>query len=158
MQRYQNLCEERLVFRFERQGKPIDNGSQYLKQFRYPIMTLRFIDKVEEDVIDRPPDETTKGEEFSVDPMKGGLEEIALAWIFRVKQLKEVEYKRLVDVSPGEVGIKVRTFDEAEEEFVDNLKMWPGEFEDGFVFFGVKGITCRVNRRGYRTEQVGSKL
>ena len=64
----------------------------------------------------------------------------------------------MVDVSLGEVGIEVWTFDEAEEEFVDNLKMWPGEFEDGFVFFWVKCITCGVDGRGYRTEEVGSKL
>lgn len=113
---------------------------------------------MEEDIIDRPPDESTKVEELSVDPVESGLEEIALAGVFRVEQFKEVKYKRLVDVSLGEVGVEVGTFNEAEEEFVNNLKMWPGEFEDGFVFFWVKGIACRVDRRGYRTEKVGSKL
>ena len=48
-------------------------------------MTLCLVDKVEEDVVDRPPDKSTKIEEFSVDPMKGGLEEIALPWVFRIE-------------------------------------------------------------------------
>lgn len=45
-------------------------------------MSLRFIDKVKEDVVDRPPNKRTEVEEFPVDAMEGRLEEVALAWIF----------------------------------------------------------------------------
>jgi len=34
----------------------------------------------------------------------------------------------------------------------------PGEFEDRFILLRIKGITCRINRRGYGTEEVGCKL
>ena len=121
-------------------------------------MPLRFVDEVEEDIIDRSSDERAEVEEFAVNAVQGRLEEITLARVFRVEEFEEVEHERLVDVSLGKVRVEIWAFDEAEEEFVDDLEVRPGEFEDGFVLFRVEGITCWIDRRGYRTEEVGGKL
>lgn len=90
--------------------------------------------------------------------MEGCLEEVALAWVFRVEEFEKVEDERLVNIALGEVGVEVWAFNEAEEEFVDDLEVGPGELEDGFVFFWVEGVTCWVDRWGYRSEEVGGKL
>jgi hypothetical protein len=55
----------------------------------------------------------------------------------------------LVDISLGEVRVKVWAFDEAEEEFIDDLEMRPGKLEDGFVFFRIESIACWIDGRGY---------
>jgi hypothetical protein len=64
----------------------------------------------------------------------------------------------LVNVSLGEIGIEIWALDEAEEKFVHNLEMRPGEFQDRLVFFRVKSIAGGVDRRGYRSEEIDSKL
>lgn len=53
----------------------------------------------------------------------------------------------LVYVTLGDVCVEVGALDEAEEEFVDNLKVRPGEFEDGLVLFGIECVARRVHRR-----------
>jgi len=64
----------------------------------------------------------------------------------------------LIDVSLGKVGVEIWTLDEPEEKFVYNLEMRPGELQDRLVFLWVKCITGWVDRRGYRSEEVDSKL
>ena len=64
----------------------------------------------------------------------------------------------MVDISFSEVGVEVRGFNKAQEELVHDLQVGPREFEDRLVFFGIECITSRVDRRGYRTEEVGCKL
>jgi hypothetical protein len=64
----------------------------------------------------------------------------------------------LINVSFGEIGVEIWALDEAEEKFVHDLKMRPGEFQDRLVFLRVKSITGGVDRRGYRSEEVDSKL
>lgn len=121
-------------------------------------MAFRLIDKVKEDVVNASSNGSTKVEEFAINPMQSRLEEVTLARIFRIKELEEVEDEGLVDISFGEVGVKIGTFYETEEEFIDNLEMRPREFEYRLIFFRVISIPCRVDRRGYRTEEVGGKL
>lgn len=149
MQRDQNPRQEGLMLLLKRERESVDDRSQDLEQLRDPIMPLGFVDEVEEDVINRPPDERAEVEEFAVDTVKGRFEEVALARVFRVKELEEVEHEGLVDVSFGEVRVEIGAFDEAEEEFIDDLEMRPGELEDGFVFFRVEGVAGRVDGRGY---------
>jgi hypothetical protein len=158
MQRDQNSRQESLVLVLERERESIDDRTQDLKQLRDAVMSFGLVDKVEKDIIDRSPDKGAQVEEFAVDAVEGGLEEVALAWVFRVEELEEVEDERLVDVSLGEVRVEVWAFDEAEKEFVDNLEVRPGKLEDRFVLFRVKGVACWVDRWGYRTEEVCSKL
>ena len=64
----------------------------------------------------------------------------------------------LIDISLSDIGVEIRRFDETEEKFVNNLEMRPGEFQNGLILFRVKGISGRVNLRGYRTEEICRKL
>jgi len=137
------------VLLLEWKREPVNDRSQDLKQFRDPIVSLRFVDKMEKDIIDRPSNKCAEVEEFAVDTVKGSLEKVALTRVFRVEELEKIEHERLIDVSLSEVRVEVWAFDEAEEEFVDDLEMRPGELEDGFVFFRVEGVTCWVDGRGY---------
>ena len=121
-------------------------------------MALSLVDELEEDVVDGPADEGAEVEELAVDAMQGGLEEVALSRVLAVEELEELEDKVVVDELFGDVGVEVWALDEAEEVLVDDLEMGPGELEHGLVLFGVEGISGRVDRRGYRAEEVGGKL
>ena len=70
--------------------------------------------------------------------MKDCLQEVSFSRIFAVKQLEELQHKRLVDEAFGGVGFEVGGFEKSQEEFVDELHMRPAGFEGGFVFLGVK--------------------
>ena len=121
-------------------------------------MTLCLVDEVEEDIVDASSNGSTEVQEFSVYPMKSGFEEVALARILGVEELEKVKDECLINVSLGKVGVEIRALDETQEEFVDNLEMWPCEFEHGLVLFGIVRVSCRVDWWGYRTEKVGCKL
>lgn len=90
--------------------------------------------------------------------MKRCFEEITLARIFTVKQLEKLENKGLVDVAFTNVSVEVGTFDESEEEFVNDLKMGPGKFKDRLVFLRIKSVACRVDLRRNGSKQVCCKL
>jgi hypothetical protein len=158
MQRKKNTRQKSLVLFLERQSKSIDDRSQNFKQLSDPIMSLGFVNEMKEDIVDRSPDESAKIKEFAINSMERRLEKIALPWVFRVEELEEVEYKRLVDISFGHISVKFRMLYEPEEEFINYLKMGPCELEDWFILFRVEGITSRIHRRGYGAEEVGRKL
>lgn len=87
----QSSGEERLVFLLEGQGESVDDGTEDFEQFGNPVVPFGFVDELVEDVIDRPTDKGAQVEEFSVDSVKGRLEEVALAGVFRVEQLEELQ-------------------------------------------------------------------
>lgn len=64
--------------------------SKDLKQLGDSIVSLLLINKLEKDVVDGASDKGTEVEEFAVDPVKGRLQEIALARILTVKQLQQL--------------------------------------------------------------------
>ena len=121
-------------------------------------MPFRFVDKVEENIVDRPSNRGPEIEELSVDPVKGGLQKIAFSWILRIEEFQEVQDKKLIDIPLGNVRAEIGTFDKPQEELVNDLEMRPCELQDGFVLFGIKCIASRIHGRGYRTEEVGSEL
>jgi len=121
-------------------------------------MSFGFVDKVEENVVDGPSYRGPEIEEFSIDPVEGGLQEIAFSWILRIEEFQEVQNKELIDIPLGNVRVEVRTFDKPQEELVDDLEVRPSELQDGFILFRVKCIAGRIHGRGYRTEEVGSEL
>lgn len=90
--------------------------------------------------------------------MKSCLQEIPLPRVLRVKELQQIEDKRLVDISLGEVGIEIRAFHESQEELVNDLEVRPGKLKYRFIFLRVVRITCWVNGWGYRAEEVAGKL
>lgn len=146
------------MFVFEWESKTINDRSEDLEKLSNPVMSFRLVDKVEEDIVNRPSNEGAKIKEFAIDTVQGRLEKIALTRILRVKELEEIQDKWLVDVSLGQICVKVRAFNEAQKEFVYNLKMRPRELEDGFIFFRIESVACGVDRWGYRAEKVGGKL
>lgn len=66
----------------QRQGESIDNGSKNLQKLSNSIEALRFIDELEEDVVDGATDERAQVQELPVDPVKCSLKEIAFSRVF----------------------------------------------------------------------------
>lgn len=91
-------------------------------------MPFRLVYEMEEYVVDGAADERTEIKEFAVDAVERRLKEVTLAGILRIEELEEIEYKRLIDVPLGEVGIEVGALYKSEEELVDDLEVGPGEF------------------------------
>lgn len=145
----ENTCKEDLVFFLERQCEAVDDGSENFQQLGDAVMTLALIYELEKDVVDGTTDKGAQVEEFAIDAMKRGLQKITLSWVFRVKELEEVEDKRLIDVSLCEVGVEIWAFHETQEKFVDNLEMRPGQFKDGFVFLWIESVAGWVDGRRY---------
>lgn len=48
-------------------------------------MSLRLVNKLEENVVDRTSNESSQIEKFTINTMKGGLEEVTLSWIFTIE-------------------------------------------------------------------------
>lgn len=110
-------------------------------------MPLRLVDELEKDVVDGTSNESAEVEEFAIDTMKGGLEEISFSRIFAVEELKKVEHERLINVALCDVCVEVRALNESQKELVDNLEMWPSEFQYRLIFLGIKGVANRINLR-----------
>ena len=121
-------------------------------------MTFGLIDEVIEDVVDRPADGGTEIEELAIDSMQRRFEKVALARVLRIEELEEVEDEGLINVSFREVGIEIGALHESEEKLVHDLQMGPSQLENRLVLFGVEGIACGIDRRGYGTEKVGREL
>lgn len=158
MEGNQHAHQEGLVFFLQWKSKPIYDGSQDLQQLSDAVVPFRFIDKVEENVVDRASYGSPKIEKLSIDSVEGGLEEIAFSWILRIEEFQEVQNEELIDVAFGNVRVEIRTLDEPQEELVDYLEVRPGKLQDRLILFRVKYITSGVHGRGYRTEEVGSEL
>ena len=158
MQGNEQPHEERLVLLFERQGESVNDGSQNLQELSDPIVSFRLVNEIEEHVVDASPDGSSQVEELPVYPMQRCLEEIALAGVLGIEEFEQVQDERLVDVPFGQVRIEIRTFDKAQEEFVDDLEVRPGKLKNGFIFFWIVSVACGVDRWGYGAEEVGSKL
>lgn len=69
----------------EWQGKSIDDGAQNFQQLGNAVEALGFISELEEDIIDRPSNIRPEIQEFAIDAVKGGFQEVTLTRILRVK-------------------------------------------------------------------------
>lgn len=150
--------QKRLVFLFERQRKTVDDRAEDLQELCDSVVPLRLINEMVKDIAYRSANECAKIEEFAIDTMKCGLEEIALSRILGVKELKKIEHEWLVDVPFCEICVKVRAFNKSKEKLVDNLKVRPGKFEDRFIFLRIECVPGGIHGRGYRAKKVDSKL
>ena len=135
---------------FQRKGKTVDNGAQNFEKLSDSIETLSLVCELEKDIVYGASDKRTEVKEFSVDAVKSGLKEVALTRVFRVKKLQQLEHEAMVDVCLGDVGVKVLALDEAKEELINDLNMWPGNLEDRLVLLRIKGL---VGRGSWRTCQ-----
>lgn len=85
-------------------------------------MSLRLVDESIEDVVNLFPDVSTEVQKFSINSMQGRLEEVPLAWVFRVKQLEKLNDKSMVNMAPCNCRFKIRRFQKAEKELVYELE------------------------------------
>lgn len=70
VQRQQNASEENLVLLLQREREAINDAAEDLQQLGNAVVPLGIVYELEEDVIDGPPDEGAKIQEFPVDPMQ----------------------------------------------------------------------------------------
>ena len=56
----ENPHQERLVLVLQRQCESVDNGTQNFQQFRDTIVSLCFIDELEEHIVDASPNRGTQ--------------------------------------------------------------------------------------------------
>jgi hypothetical protein len=66
MHRYEHPGQEKLVLFLERQCKSVDDTTQNLQKLCNTIESFRFVDKLEEYIVDGSPNIRTKVEEFAV--------------------------------------------------------------------------------------------
>jgi hypothetical protein len=80
--------EERLVLLLEGKRESVDDGSEDLEELSDPVVALRLVDELEEDVVDRAANEGAEVEELAVDAVEGRLEEVSLARVFTVEEFE----------------------------------------------------------------------
>lgn len=67
-------------------------------------------------------DERAESKEFSVDSVEHCLKEITFSRVFRVEQVEQLEHESLINVLFADGRLEVWRFEEAKEEFVDELE------------------------------------
>ena len=96
VQRDKHSRQKQLVFFFKRQCETIDDAAQNLEELCNAVEALRLVYKLEEDVVNGTADIRSQIEEFAVDAVQGGLQEVPFARIFRVKQFEQLQPKSVV--------------------------------------------------------------
>jgi hypothetical protein len=157
MQRQQHSGQEDLVLLFEGKSKTVDDGTKNLEQFGNTVESLRFVGELEKNIVDGPSNKRSEVKEFSVDAVEGSLQEVPLAGILGIKQLKKLEDEAMVDVRLGDVGVEILTLDEAQEELINDLDMGPSNLENGLILFRVERLALGVYWGRDRAEQVLGK-
>jgi hypothetical protein len=116
------------VLLFQGNSKTVDDGSQYFQELCDAIMTFSLIYELEEYIIYRTANESSEVEKFAINAMEGSLEKITFSGVLRVEEFEKVEDKGLIDIASRQVSVEFCAFYETEEEFIDNLQMWPCKF------------------------------
>ena len=65
-----------------------------LEELADSVEVFRLVNEAEEDVVDLLPDEGSETQEFAVDSMETGLEEIPLSRVLAVEQLQQLTEKK----------------------------------------------------------------
>lgn len=68
--------------------------SQDLQQFTNTVEMFGFVDETQENIVDLFSYEGAQSQEFTVDTMKHSFKKVTFAWIFRVKELQQLQIKR----------------------------------------------------------------
>uniref|UniRef100_A0A182IZZ8 Uncharacterized protein n=1 Tax=Anopheles atroparvus TaxID=41427 RepID=A0A182IZZ8_ANOAO len=102
--------------------EPVDDAAQDLEQLRDPVMVLRLVDELVENVVDLLADERAQPEELAVHPVQHRLQEVPLPGVLRVEQLQQVQNEAVVDVALCHVRLEVRRLQEPQEQLVHELQ------------------------------------
>jgi hypothetical protein len=103
--------------------------------------------------------------------MEGSLEKISFARIFRIEQFKKLnmlakarliaiaiaaylQYKLVINICLGNVGVEILALDESQEELVHDLNVRPCNFQNRLVLLRIKSFTLRIDRWRDRAEQI----
>ncbi len=161
MQGYENSRKEQLMLFLQGQGETIDDWSKNLEKLCNSVEPLRFVDKLKEDVVYGASNIGTEIQEFTIDPVKCGLEEISFTGIFRVEKFKKLFHqpsplrdgdltylknKLMVYMCFGGICVEILAFYESQEKFIDHLYVRPSNFQNGLVLFWVKCLALRIDR------------
>lgn len=60
----------------------------------------------------------------------------------------------MIYVRFGDIGVEILAFNESKEKLVYDLDVGPCNFQDGFVFFRIEGLSLWINWRGNWSEKV----
>lgn len=69
------------MFLFQRKSEAINYRPKNFQQLSNPVKSLRFINELEKDIVDRPSDVGSKIQELAINPMKSRFEEIPFTGI-----------------------------------------------------------------------------
>lgn len=157
MQWDERTDKEQLMFLLHRQCEAIDYAPKYLQQLVNAAVPLDLKNEFVEDIVDGLADERAVYHELSVDAVEDGLEILTFARVLRVEEVQKAEHKGVVDVALGNLSVGVRGYDVAQEEFIDELKVWPSGVEERIFLLGVgdlgAGVLVRMRREA--AEDVG---
>lgn len=81
------------MFVFQGKGESVNDRTENFQQLGDTIMPFSLVYELEEDIVDRSSNEGSEIKEFTVDPMKGGFEEVSLARVFAVEKVKQLLYQ-----------------------------------------------------------------
>lgn len=70
------------MFLLEREGEAVDDTPKDLKKLCNTVEAFGLVNKLEEDVVDRPADVGPQIQEFTINPVKRRLEEVAFSGVF----------------------------------------------------------------------------
>lgn len=145
------------MFFLKRKREAVDNGAEDLEELGNAIKSLGLVGELEEHIVDGSADERPKIQEFAINPVQRGLEKVALSRVLRVKELKKLEHKAVVNVRLGDIGVEILALDEAKEELVNDLNVWPRNLQDRLILFRIEGFALGVHRWWNGAEQVLGK-
>ena len=117
-------------------------------------MLLGLVDEAVKRVVDLLAYVGAQAEEFAVDAVQYGLEEVALARILAVEQVEELHEKALIDVLLGRVGLKVGRLEKAQEELVDDLQVRPRRLQARLVLLRIELGAARIRARRQSAKHV----
>lgn len=60
----------------------------------------------------------------------------------------------MIYICLGNIRVEILTFDESKKKLIDHLNVWPGNFQDWFIFFRIKRLTLWVHGWRNGSEQV----
>lgn len=84
----------------KRKSKPVDDRPQNFQKFRDTVESLGLVCELEENVVDGSTDIRPQVQEFSVDAVQSGFEEIAFPRVLGVKQLQQLKMVQKLGCSP----------------------------------------------------------
>ena len=141
----------------QRKCKPVDDGPEHLKEFRYTVMSFCFVDEPVKQVVHLSSNESAQVEKLPVDAVQNGFQEVSFARILRVEQIQKLTDEPSIDVLLRHVGHEIARLEEAEVELVNNLKVNKQDFLEVFQGSRIEKIYNLMSADPLSLYRVGQK-